>query len=164
MCSVYPSSHNRLPLSLHFALPPCLRPYCRVESSPFLLALSHLAPVRGCPGLITLSLTAKHWHHQNWDTFLPRGLLIAKYGMSIHVIFRLKDERDMRIFMSSSFFFFSSPFLFLLSKTCTNWLQIFRPFHVVRIPPSPHLVFFGCCRLEGPHQHYSVQSCPSQES
>lgn len=92
------------------------------------------------------------------------GLLIAKYGMSIHVIFRLKDERDMRIFMSSSFFFFSSPFLFLLSKTCTNWLQIFRPFHVVRIPPSPHLVFFGCCRLEGPHQHYSLQSCPSQES
>lgn len=75
-----------------------------------------------------------------------------------------RRKRHENFYVFVLFFFFSSPFLFLLSKTCTNWLQIFRPFHVVRIPPSPHLVFFGCCRLEGPHQHYSLQSCPSQES
>lgn len=73
---------------------------------------------------------------------------------------RKKRHENFYIFV----LFFPSPFFFLLSKTCTNWLQIFRPFHVVRIPPSPHLVFFGCCRLEGPHQHYSLQSCPSQGS
>lgn len=58
------------------------------------------------------------------------------------------------------FVFFLSFFFFFLSKTYSSWLQIFRPFHVVRIPLSSHLVVSGCCRIEGPHQQYCLQSYP----
>lgn len=103
-----------------------------------------------CPSLLKALTSSK------WDTVLPWGLLIVKYGMShifIHAISRFEGERDKGVLH-----------LCLLSKTYSSWLQSFRPFHVVGILPSPHLALSGCCRRDGPHQHYSLQSIPSQGS
>lgn len=53
-----------------------------------------------CPSLLKTLTSSK------WDTFLPRGLLIAKYGMShifFHAISRLEGEREHHIFALSFF-------------------------------------------------------------
>lgn len=93
-----------------------------------------------CPSLLKALTSSK------WDTFLPRRLLIAKYGMShifIHAISRFEEEGDEGVLHLCLFLFFC-----LLSKTYSRWLQVFRPFHVLRILLSPHLVLSGCCRRE----------------
>ena len=109
-----------------------------------------------CPSLLKALTSSKR------DTSLPRGLLIAKYGMSqifIHAISQLEVEGDKGVLHLCLFLFF-----FVLSKPYSSWLQIFRLFHVVHILLSPHLVFSRCCQEDGPHQHYSLQSFPSQGS
>lgn len=89
-------------------------------------------------------------------------LFIAMYGMSrisMQAISRLEVEREGDVHLLSC----------LLSVIYDSFslaagFFFFRPFHLVGVLLWHHLVLSGCCHREGPHQHYSPHSFPSQGS
>lgn len=175
------------PLSSHFCISlPASILTAGLNHPRFCLPCHVWPPLHVCPGLITrrwrelgwhlaTALRASDVHDASTDLSLtPQSTDIIKVG---HISapgaincqvwhephhpchFQIRRGRRQGSFTSLSYFLF-----FPLSKTYCSLLQIFRPFHVVCILPSPHLVLSGCCRREGPHQHYFLQSFPSQGS
>lgn len=164
LCPLRLQSSPHLTLSSYDSVshPACLQPHRRPESSPFLLALTRLAPPGRLSGPLHMAmalagLTSRRtatgvwcpWRHRwpvphsqsadksKWNTFLPQVLLISKrYEQFLSMAFH---RESFHFAIKESFFLFG----------------LFFP-----ILQFPHFVFSACCPQEGPHQHCSLQSSP----